>query len=119
MKHIVIAIITCLSFTGCQGFQLPFDEHTLHQDPEQTIATLELIAKNLAIVYDPSITDAEFEEFVGEYEDWYRRYEAVVLLYNLYYPEHDSEAMEAITASVEASRANMDAIIAERETGIE
>jgi len=114
-KFILCLLLVCFGFAGCAGFQLPFDEHTLHQDPEQTIATLELIAKNLFIVYDPSITDAEFEEFVGEYEDWYRRYEAVVLLYNLYFPEHDSEAMDALAATVEASRANFDAIVAERQ----
>ena len=89
----VILVLLIMTFAGCAStagfingkFPLPGD------DLSASLQQMQTIAKNAAIVYDPTITDEEFDQWVAEHTFDQRRFKALLELYTMLAPDDQLE----------------------------
>jgi hypothetical protein len=113
----IILIVAIMMITGCAStsgflngkFPLPGD------DLASSLQQMQTIAKNAAIVYDPSITDEEFDLWVAEHTFDQRRFNALLELYTMLAPADQLSAVDEYKKSMAESDAEFRRVLKQRE----
>lgn len=74
------------------------------------IDQMEFVAKNALILYDPSMTEADFEEWVADHDENRRRFVALFNLYTVLVPavEHDVGALVRMKNDMKKASTELD-----------
>tara|TARA_R110000764_G_scaffold83289_4_gene163782 strand:- start:1374 stop:1721 length:348 start_codon:yes stop_codon:yes gene_type:complete len=112
----VIVVLMIVVLTGCASaggfvngrFPLPGN------DLVASLQQIHTIAKNASIAYDPSITDAEFDEWVAKRTFDQRRFTALIELYTMLAPKESLGDIVEYQKDMDASAAEFKAILKSR-----
>lgn len=106
----IVGLVGCASAGGFVNGRFPLPGNDLAASLQQ----MQTIAKNAAIVYDPSITDAEFDEWLAKRTFDQRRFKALVELYTMLAPAESLEDIGEYQKAMEASDAELRQILNSR-----
>ena len=111
-----LVVLFAVWFTGCAPMQgyLNGKFPLLGDDPANALQQMETIAKNVAIVYDPTITDAEFDEWVARQNYEIRRFQALLELYQTFVPQSELDATIELQETVNKAEQDLQEAVRSR-----
>ena len=109
LSALIILVVVLAMFSGCAPFE-GVKNGFFGKDHKATLAKMEIIVKNLIIVYDPSITDEDFEAWAEEHREQIRQFNALLALYEAMAPPDKQEAAFPLKIAIDARQAQLDAI---------
>lgn len=102
-------MVSMVILSGCKTVRSPIDafyKSSIAGDGyKNAMSQMESIVRNAVIVYDPEITDAEFEAWMARQNNTTSRFQSMLEIYKAFAPANESQS----TAELESVMSDRDA----------
>jgi len=115
ISGLLLVFVVLFMCSGCSPIEGFVNGEFGGNDYRNTLHKLELIARNSAIIYDPGITDEEFDEWVARHRESQRRFTALIDLYMALAPSDSLEDADEYQLTIGKAVDDLDAVVATRE----
>lgn len=104
--------------SGCKTVRSPIDafyKSTIAGDGyKNAMSQMESIVRHASIVYDPEITDAEFDAWLARHNSTTRRFQSMLEIYKAFAPANESQSTAELESVMSQREAELKSIIDSR-----